>query len=315
MIDAGEIEKIGEEPFDVKAEVLIAGLMEKGLKPDELVVIPGGSFDRRFSPDVREAGLFKLANGKQLLGFHVTRDGIYDSMPEALFHSQSERPLKNGAEMAAESKKLKNEEKEIRRFFLPFENEIFLQRVHLEVQERETLWRISENLFDEVFPEFWGLDPSAGSKYIPRLALLLHFSHKITGNTRLTAKCLETILDEKVEATFFLDYHPQQVEKNLPGQTLNGLGTSALGVDFICGQVLNMPVATIRFKIGPLQNTPLEDFLEGGKAEKFLRCFYSFFIPAEIEVKTTVSAGEKYRHFTLGEGAEAPVLGYNSTFV
>ena len=159
---------------DIKAEVIAAEIVENGLSPAEIVIIPDGSFRRKYSRDVTYAEVIKSENGQKILGIHVTRDGLYDSLPEAIFHDQPNEPLISGHEMAKLSKKQKIEEKEARLFFLPFENEIFYHRTQIEVEERKILHRFSENLFNDIYPQFWKLDRSLPKKLVSRFVLVLH---------------------------------------------------------------------------------------------------------------------------------------------
>jgi len=105
--------------------------------------------------------------------------------------------------MADDSKKLKIEEKEARKFFLPFENEIFFQRVNLELEERNLISQFSDNLFNEIFPDFWKIDRALPRKWVSRMVLFLHFAHQLISNQDNVAKCLEVIIEEKSEN------HPQ----------------------------------------------------------------------------------------------------------
>lgn len=297
---------------DIKAEVVAADIIENGLNPADIVISPDGSFRRNYSRDVDFAEVIKLDNGQQVLGIHITRDGLYDSLPEAIFHDQSSEPLTSGHEMAKLSKKQKMEEKEARIFFLPFENEIFLQRIQLEIEERKLLYRFSENLFDDIYPQFWNLDRTLPRKLVTRFVLILHLTHKILGHLDLTAKCLEVILEEEVKINIIT----HRLRKKYPfGMTVKksaGLGSDTLGENFICGGYVSDYDPVMEFVIGPLKNSSIEDFLENGSYSRFLSCFYSFFVPVEMEVVTTVKASETKQQFILTDKLSNVILGYNS---
>src|ERR1039457_2548459 len=133
---------------DIRAEAVAADIIEKGMNPADIVIINDGSFRRNFSRDINYGEVINLDNGQQVLGLHITRDGLYDSLPEGVFHEQSIEPLTSGHDMAKLSKSQKTEEKYARKFLLPFENEIFYHRIQLEIEEKNLLYRFSENLFD-----------------------------------------------------------------------------------------------------------------------------------------------------------------------
>ena len=127
MNDLNEIAfSINHLKHDIKAEVIAAEIIENGLSPAEIVIIPDGSFRRKYSKDVISAEVIKSDDGQKVLGIHVTRDGLYDSLPEAIFHDLSTQPLTSGHEMAKLSKMQKNEEKEARLFFFHLKTKYFI---------------------------------------------------------------------------------------------------------------------------------------------------------------------------------------------
>ena len=298
---------------DIKAEVIAADMIENEVNPADIVIFHDGAFNRNYSRDINYAEVTKLENGQQVLGFHITRDGFYDSLPEAVFHDQSNEPLVSGHEMAKLSKKQKMEEKEARLFFLPLENEIFYQRIQLEIEERKLLYRFSENLFNDIYPQFWNLDRTLPKKLVSRLVLILHLTHKILGNPDLTARCLEVILEEEVKINISRRSLKEKDLFSIPGKKSTGLGSSLLGEDFICGSYISDYDPVMEFVIGPLKNSSIEDFLENGSYSRFLSCFYSFFVPIEMEAVTIVKANETKQHFVLNDSSSKVILGYNSS--
>lgn len=306
------ITSINNLRHDIKAEAIIGDILEYGLELNDIVAIQEGLFKRRFKPDVSHADIKTLNNGEEVIEVSITRDGIYDALPEGIFHEQSSESSSAGRQMAAESKKQRQEEIDARRFFLPLENEIFFQRVVLEMEERRILNQFSENLFDDIFPEFYNLDKSLPQKYLSRLVLLLHFSHLIAGKPDLTARILEIIIEENVHVNVIKSVGNDSGGnlKDLPEAcTLND---TRLGVDFICGQHFNNAWQGLEFVIGPLNNTAVEDYLENGQNKKFLECFYGYFIPAELDIKTRIRVKEEEMGFCLNDAFSNPVLGYNT---
>jgi len=203
------------------------------------------------------------------------------------------------------------EEKESRTFFLPFENEIFFQKIQLEISERKILKRFSENLFNEIFPEFWNLDRSLPKELVSKLMLFLHYSHKFIGNCDLTAKALEVILNENVSvrlANLASDPDPALQENQYP----SALGSSSLGIDMICGEHSEDLFTIMDFSIGPLKNTRIEDYLENGSISKFLDVFFSFFVPLELIPKTTILGYAAREEFVLSDKGMS-FLGFNTT--
>lgn len=315
MVNSDKIPEIIQNIlYDIKAEALIADLIENGLKSEDFIAIPKGTFKRRYARDIDSTDEMKFENGQKAVRFFLNRDGLYDSLPEGLFHEKNVKSEKESEKISKESKKLKAEEKAVREFFLPFENEMFYQRVQLELEERNVLSRFSENLFDDIYPEFWNLDKSLNRKYVSRMILLLHFSHRIAGNCNLTAKCLETILDEEVSVEIVRYNNSDKItvgsDKNAEQKCL--LGSGELGVDFVSGEKFDDLSKIMEFKIGPLKNSSAVDYLDNGTVSKFLKCFFGYFVPAELDVKSVIIVDELEQNFILTEIGEGPVLGFES---
>lgn len=303
---------IQDVSYDIKAEAVIADLLENGLESEDFVVIPIGIFKRRYSRDIAYSSTIQLKNGSELLGIHLNRDAIYDNLPEGFFHQNTEHS-NEPKNISKDSKKLKEEEKEARTFFLPFENEIFSQRINLELEERKILNRFSENLSDDFSPEFWRLDQSNDQGYLSGMVKFLHISHKIAGNTKLTEKCLEAIIDEHVTATIAENCTPvKAIQKGGKKKRNCLLGSAMLGVDFICGDEFMSMGHTMRFDIGPLRNSCINDYLKNGRISNFLKCFFGYFVPAELEISTNVLVSPDKLEFMLDSKGEGAVLGYKT---
>ncbi len=298
--------------YDVKAEAVIANLMENGLGSDEFVVNPASTKKRGFSKDIEKAEIQRLRNNQNLLTIHVNRDGLYDALPEGLFHSPGDQPQKNSSEMSRESKKLRTEEKEARAFFLPFENEIFLQRGAIELSERKLLKQFSETVFDQIFPEFWNLDKSLSHDFVSRLVLTLHYAHQIAGNLPLTIKCLEFIIREQVSIRIIQSEQRINLNGNNIAEDSLIFGSARLGETFVCGNDFDDLIPQAVVTIGPLKNAAVRDFLVGGSALQFLECFYNYFMPHGLDVKTIVLTEREKQHFLLGDPAAELILGFNS---
>lgn len=310
----GNIKELIQNVFyDIKAEAVIADLIENGLKPDDFVAVQKGIFKRRYSRDIDSVNSLKLENIQSVLAFHLNRDGLYDSLPEGLFHRKSGTETSQNKKYSEDSVELKQEEKAARKFFLPFENELFYQRVNLELQERKVLSRFSEKIFNDVYPELWKLHRTINREYVYRMVLLLHLSYKITGNIQLIARCLQSIIEEKVEAQHKRTSQSSSVlTENMANLNDTFLGAGTLGVDFVCGEDYSIPIVEYEFTIGPLKNTKAADYLDNGSLTKFLNCFYSYFVPVEFEAKTKIIVDETALNFILNKNGEGPVLGFET---
>lgn len=304
---------INNDRFDLKAEVILANLIQMGASSEEIIVSFLGQHKRSWSKDVKSVETIDFNNRDQNIVVYINQDGIYDALPEGLFHSTQYENIDSGQEMANESRNLRNEEKDIRAFFMPFENAIFSEKVKLASYETNILKNIHYKSLTGLIPDFWKVDNSIPKKYLKTLISLLPIAHKIIGDFDLTAISLSYVLGEKIEieacSTSENNSHEDDIEVSLPS-----LGDCVLGVTLVCGQLSDYLKDQILVKIGPLKNTSAQDCLKSGPIFKTLNSFYDYFIPMELDVVTQFKLDNINNYFVTSDndGTTNSYLGLNS---
>jgi len=96
--------------FDLKAEMLVAVLAEQKIDRNEILAAFNGQFKRNWSRDIEGSSAENLETGEEILCLHLNRDGVYDTLPELLFHKNLETENQSAAEMAKDSMRLKAEQ-------------------------------------------------------------------------------------------------------------------------------------------------------------------------------------------------------------
>ncbi len=293
---------------DIKAESILAMAVDGGFREEDFVVAAESLFKRPYSRDVLDTVLEDGAGNRDFLQLHISRDGLHDLVPGGLFYQPVESTIReaDAAGMAADHRSNKRKERETRRFFMPFENAFFSQRIHLEMEETRLLEGMGSGLLNEYFREFWDISTSIPFGYVTSLMGLLPHATKIAGNLSLTAQCLEKILEEKVTLNIIpVATHQASLEY------CTDLGLGKMGMDTVLGGQFFEDFPQIEVSIGPLQNSEIQDYLEMGDKEDFLKTFYGYFLPAEAEINTVLKVGSENQHMYLYPG-EGPVLGYSS---
>ncbi len=308
-------ESINDTLYDIRAEYIISCLLKAGLSRDDILAVYEGPLKRRWSTDICYSEVESFESGDESLTIRLNRSGIYDNLPEAFFHDNPDKGNTTGKEMAKDSMKLKTEEKQIRLFFRPIENEFFLQNVRVATCESRELQSINFEFLNGLIPGFWKVDEKIPVKYKAKLIKLLPITSKILGNYKITARCLEKILIEKVTMEF-INHDPDVLDSNLPGPSLKGfsLGRAKLGKDTVLHGRAGGFIGKLLVKIGPVENTAIKDFFNNGPADCLLRSFYSYFIPVELDVETKLITDKKQSRFILNPAFETgnSFLGYNT---
>ena len=301
--------------LDLTAEYLAVSLYNGKVSKRDILVKFEGDLKRKWSTDVDRAELESFESGKEALSIYLNRAGIYDSLPEALFHRFSDNRNATGEDMAKESMTLKNEEKQIRKFFRPFENEIFLQRADVALNENEMFKSLYSDFLNELIPGFWNIDERIPDIYVSKLIRFLPLANMIAGNLELMEKKKKKILSEKVSIELSNDEN-YMADFETDNSDFSGgrLGMSKLGSDLVMGQNPTGFIGRLLFKIGPLKNTDPKDFFINRPADLLLNCFFGYFVPAELDVETKLVADKETRKFSLGseQGKAKSLLGYNT---
>ncbi len=290
---------------DIKAEALANQALQNDLHPDDFVVLPDGRFYREYRTDLYAFNKIDDSRLHQLLQLRLSRSGLYDLVPEGLFHQpyNGSRPISSAAEMAAHSRNDRKKELAARKFFQPIENSFFSQRVMLEREEENLFAGMDSGLLNDYFFSFWEFPEALNKTSAMLLVLLLPYAHAIAGDIGLMRDCLEILLQEDVTIRLV-----SSADCGAPGDACS-LGIGELGNDLVCGQTFTEDYPCLQYNIGPLQNTKPVDYVTGGDNDLLLQVFNNYFAPAEADIIINVEV-DRTRALVELDSAESPILGY-----
>ena len=292
----------GYPDLDLYAEVVAAHLLEQDkLKRDELYVFPQGLQKRGYAKDLQEVAQFRGVDGSSRTVMKLNREGLYDMLPEAVFHKPISRSLQISTQRSkARFEQRKKEEKEGRKFFQPLEQVLYQQRINVVLNEQQRLPGLSETAAFQLVSQF--IDADAPLTHYEALTLLYIFPrlHIITGNLALSSQCIAWLLRM-----------PVQVKKTTCPIHLRvndkGLGENRLGIDSILDYCLEEEVFTLHFDLN--SNTKVNELLE--QKDKILKLVEALFFPAHASVQ--ISTYHPNHVFTPGKSSESSRLGYSTT--
>ncbi len=283
----------------LKAEALCAELIDNGLSFEKLIYSPSGAFKKSFRADI------DLPSGKYLeadtVDITVNRDGLYDRLPEGLFHqTRGNSKTAQLSEMVSEYRRFRDEERHARKFFQPLEQEFFRYSVMVEQEERNlTRQTLSANL-EQLFYQFWEIGADLPAAPASVLVRIMPWLSRIKGDMHLTAKALALMLGKPVSAATHHAY--EQYGADEP-QNLRGM---LLGVDSVTGTDFSCPTLTWAFTISDINTEEIAQYPDGQPYGRFLKRFEDIFIPLEIDISFS------YECIQTEEETEK-VLGYSLT--
>lgn len=298
-----QVQNINRSLLDLDAAFLVSTMFQEQKDREKVFINLLGILKRRWSKDIDSAENDTFNNGEEFISLNVNRSGIYDSLPEAIFHDFPKLKNDSGNEMAKESRKQKLVEKEARLFFRPAENELFYQRAQLAGVENRFFNNIFSHFINNDSHDFWLTATEVPGKFLEKFNILLPFANNISGNLTLAAHCLEYLLEESItiEITNEQQFFNDTIE---PFLNTFKLGSSKLGNDSILATQIDNYIGRVNFRIGPLTKMSLKDYLSGGDAYVLLDCFFDYFIPLEFETEWTIILDEDRSSFVLNDEVE-----------
>lgn len=295
--------------YDIRAEVIINDLLESGdLKEGQYVIRKEGQFSRSYRFDMLDTKVVDYDyDSTPMLSFGLSRDCMYDTLPEAISHnSQNDIPGKEVETMIGEYNNRKKQQKAARNFFQPFENEMFLYGVEIESFERKFLFGLNSSNIPDMFYDFWNISRDFPEHLIAKFIRLLPFAYKIVGDIMLAGDILSILLEEKVSV------NNRAYQRYADESQGISLGETRLGLDSITGTEYDDYSRHLDIMIGPLQKSSFTDFIHEGKKKRFVEIFYEHFFPIEVEINTIILLPEGQQKFEFNK-TEISVLGYNTT--
>lgn len=294
---------------DVRAELIAADAIESGIRLGNISIRPVGISKRTYSRDVLKLDLLMDQSGMpSQMHLDVSREGIYDMLPEGLFHQPDpdKRSMKVH-DLVEEIKRSRKEEEDARKFFFPIEKEINRQRILIEVEERKSYEDYSDHYKNQLFFKLWPELTELRKEYINPLVKVLPRSCEIAGRLDKTEYCFRKVLG--VDLTL------------IPGEPFYSispttekicLGDIMLGADSCLGNCRVDVETAIHIVIGPIRKSQLTDFLPNGQAFKVLRLLQKYFLPMECSVNLEIVLKKEEEVLILSDSQTDGVLGITS---
>jgi len=302
---------INNELFtDYKAVAHAADLIERDvIAADRVEIIPLGPDKRAFAKDIENTSVYYSEKRRQdRIRISTNREGLYDMLPEGLFH----RPPTGSAGMDEESmikdiRERREEEKQARLFFTPFDAEINHVRIMTELYEnmldKKTTYSDLSRIFEFGWDEFNLLNKEQS---IIWMHLLPEIQQK-RNDVDFVSKVLTALFNLPiaiVNATAHVK--PIKIADHLQVE----LGSGALGIDTIIGDSFTPENESFNINIGPTSPQELVSFIPGQKNRTILDMAISYLIPVDAEVDVELLIAPDLQETVLSADGERAYLGY-----
>ncbi|MEX6688136.1 type VI secretion system baseplate subunit TssG [Danxiaibacter flavus] len=294
---------------DFKAEVIAAEMVEHGTPADRILILMAGALKRSFRKDVDgvEEEISEYDHKEYTL-LRTPREGIYDMLPEGLFHEHAApRSLRSEKDVIKMMKQRRAEELNARKFFLPFEATINHLRMLMAMYENKLDKRSHYTELLDIFKDQWEIFQYLDSRQSNIFLHLIPILHDVRDMHDSIEEILQTIFELPVEIQLCqrLPEHPAE-------PILSLMGESRLGIDLTTGsRVYDEGIDEIIVTIGPVSSEMRHQFMDGRRNEKILELLCDYLLPVHMDVVKEFIVEEKYRLTRLAdsEGKLNSVLG------
>ena len=294
---------------DYKAEVIAAGLLEKGVPAEQICILRRGDSERSFSKDISAIRIESFPPKPEYLAIYTNRQGFYDNLPERLFHSSSGAPFrKKKEEILAEMESHRSEEKKVREFFRPFEVAINSALVDIQLTERRIDKKQTNRDFIDMFSAYWPvlklLPLERAILYMEVITTLADF----TPTLKFTSELMGLLLDVPVEIRMKTSSVTKISRKNfLP------LGKMKLGIDMILGKTFDDGNGNLEVRLGPMPDERIRYYSKSREGREILNHLQNMLLPADrISQVKFIPVPEEVRWIISNDRKKASLLGVNT---
>ncbi|GAB2556384.1 hypothetical protein [Spirosoma areae] len=278
-------ERLNHLPVDLRAEVVLADMLDQGISLDDLILNPVGAFRRAFGRDInRTEWVESQYSSQRWLQIELNRNGLYDLLPEGVFHQPTTNETSASTEtILLEMQTQRQREKAARRFFLPIEQEFFRQRIRVEQEGRTYPFRTDMRASDGVLGQFWELPEFLTPLQSQRLLYMLPVMHRLAGDIAGMTACFGQLLEEAVNLQFdppgmkLVDAH---TARSAP------LGEWELGSTSVVDGWLNNEGPQLRLTVHIDRRERVPAYLPGGNGRQLIQWLSGYLVPLDVELST-----------------------------
>jgi hypothetical protein len=264
---------------DYKAEVIAGLMVEQGHAVDQLLIVRKGAGKRGVSKDIAEVQHGRYKNTDTSFVLHTNRKGIYDHLPEGLFHKSSHiNGERSKQSVLADMSRHRADEFFIRDFFRLFETETDIIRILTQAREFQYDKKNNHNQYIHIYERFWPILKQMELSKAVLFMKMIPLVSKIRLSQFEVAQTLSMILDVPVEITTITRANKASDPIKLPL-----LGQARLGHNLITKGDHWKATSTIQVKVGPIATKNIEGFMVGHHSYNVLELILDNLLAANKE--------------------------------
>jgi len=292
--------------YDFKASVVAGEVADNGVETDKIAFKSLSIFRRFVSKEIENVKWEHDDSDNDYLLFEVNKEGLYDMLPEAVFHEAKKKDPNQSDDKQIKEQKL--QEKAARDFFSPMENEFSRRLLLFDIIDRELNKNSNLAKSRQFFEYFFGKSDQLSDAQVLTLSYILPLSYKIRSNLELIGTTLSRILNAKITVTRKLTKAARSSQQLQSAQ----LGWGKLGVDTILNNEFVDYSFVYEIQIADVPATDYFSFTDGQKHRNVIDFVSPYFFPANAVVNLVLFARQEDRELKILDTEPQSFLGFNS---
>ncbi|HTE09215.1 MAG TPA: type VI secretion system baseplate subunit TssG [Flavitalea sp.] len=293
---------------DFKAETIAAGIAEQGTDPEQIIILMLGALKRTFSNDIRDVSQEMPGDYKEYTILRTYREGIYDMLPESLFHLPTgHKSAKSEREIIKHMKRRRLEELNARKFFVPMEASINYLRVQMSMQENRLDKRTDYDDLVKLFAAQWKIFQYLDSRQANIFLHLLPIIHEIRDDHEKIREIMEMVFSIPV----YIEMGRQYPLSPADGM-FSLLDDSMVGVNLTTGNLqYDEGADEIRISLGPMEAAMYREFMPGRRNRLIYDHLCDYLLPVQVDIVSRFNMKPADQMARLGDesGFHNAVLG------
>jgi len=291
---------------DFKAEILAASLASQQVAPERIIINPTGLYNRAYSKDIEDVSDWLLDGSTFIYNrIDTPREGLFDMLPQYLFFTPKDPAgLQNMDQVLDDMRYDRDEERQARLFFLPFDAELnYLRTLSVHYDDSVDHLDGATAIIDQ-FAEHWPILKAMSRVQAGIFLQILPWLHQLRSNLPWFSRFLHLFFDVPVHI---------ETGRRLPeptlADTLPTLDNCRLGIDTVASNRFDDGINGVEIIVGPVPDAQVADFLPHTKSIALLYNLIDYFLPVSSEVLVTVQAQPPAPETTR---PSVTYLGYNA---
>lgn len=289
---------------DFRSDVIAAGVVENGFDIDKVLILRGDARSHRAGKEVESVELKPdhERDAENVLIIKTNRYGIYDNLPEGIFHCV-DGLNRNSKEAIIENIRKQNEQEFfIRRFFSLFEAEVERSRTDIRLVElRYDRTGKHRNFVDTMLP-FWPAIRIMDTQTAVLFTRTVPYISDIRNSYRQIAQAIGTIMGFEVR----IKMKTKECENVIKYPRLNAM---RLGKNFILKGKYLETIAVV--EIEPDRES-LCRMIPGGDKRTIAEMLLEIFMPQNVHREIRITPREEDYTSRIGDKSLPFILGVNA---